>query len=223
MLFPVICVPTAGRVHAHCTHSIVTTVAMLLTVRMLPDEQEQRVDYKSLISGSTLVNREGLVDLVLENKKATHLLFVDDDMKFSPDAVAIMIRRRMPVVLCNYTLKKDNARFMAKYLDHSTCIVTRENSVGLEPCEYAGFGLSLIAREVLEKMKKPRFLPFWSEKEGGYSTEDKPFFDQVRSLGYTVWVDHDASKLVRHVGDKEYDWKESSTYIDGLISRVRGG
>jgi hypothetical protein len=62
---------------------------------------------------------------------------------------------------------------------------------------------------VLRKIDKPRFLAKWVPQLQEYTTEDKPFFDNVRAAGYQVYLDHDASKMLTHWGMKGFPTVES--------------
>ena len=56
----------------------------------------------------------------------------------------------------------------------------------------------------LEAVAQPRF-PIWFNPETKrYTTEDHPFFVEARKAGFKCYVDHDASKLVRHIGSFEF-------------------
>ncbi|NJL53765.1 hypothetical protein HC928_00570 [bacterium] len=206
----VIGTPTAGAINAFCHASIVSLVIEICTRKVFVEVDEQYISHKGFLGSGIMMNREHIVDHTLK-VGATHLLFIDDDVSFDPRAFFILAHRRQPVVVTNYRLKMPGGRFMAVDLKTGGIINTTEDATGLEPCDFAGFGLSLISAEVLAKMKKPRFLPQWVEDQQMYTTEDNPFFNQVRSLGYTVWVDHDASKLVKHHGSYPYSYKDDAT------------
>ena len=40
-------------------------------------------------------------------------------------------------------------------------------------------------------------------------SQDNPFYERVREVGFKVFLDHDASKLVSHLGSKTWNWKEA--------------
>lgn len=146
-------------------------------------------------------NREKLVDI---SAGATHILFIDEDMGFEPDALALLMRHNLPIVGCNYKVKIENGNFMAMALDCSERVATDEDKTGIEQVYYTGFGFCLIKRDVFSKIEKPWFLH--SYKNGEYTTEDSGFAAKVKEAGIPWYVDHDASKLVYHVGNKNYIW-----------------
>lgn len=196
-------VPTAGTIHAPTVFGMCSIVGTLAQTQIYPETREQ--SQSILIQpGSTIPrNRQKIVDAALE-QECTHLLFIDDDMDFAAEAFLIMARRRQPIVVCNYRMRGPPYSFTAMRPDHSGRVETRKDSTGLEPCEYAGFGLSLIEMHVFKALKPPHFL---NRLIGGeLSTEDVPFFLDAQAAGFQPYVDHDASKLVAHVGVQTYRW-----------------
>lgn len=143
-------------------------------------------------------NRDALVDRFL-GMAGTHLLFVDEDMAFSPLGLITLLSRDLPLVFANYRRRFPPAEFTA--YGKSGVIVTTGASVGLEEARYGGLGFALIRRDVLVAVERPRFL---IEYLNGYSSEDVPFFRLVTNLGFPVYVDQDASKCVAHVGTHLY-------------------
>jgi hypothetical protein len=166
-------------------------------------QRKQFVQIGSVIHG----NRELLVTKALA-WEATHVLFIDDDMCFNPKAVEIMLGRQQAFVACNYPRRVLPIHFTACALDMKSAMVTNEASEGLEEAGYTGFGLSLIETEVFRKVPQPWFLPRWMESTMSYTTEDWPFCEKVRTAGYKVLVDHDASKFVGHIGEYLFEWAQ---------------
>ena len=113
-------------------------------------------------------------------------------------------------MLTNYLIKTEPAKdFVAVDLQGNRLPLT-EDSVGIQPVLYSGFGVSLISTEVFRKVPQPWFLPDFNSEKSEYSTEDFPFFRRARETGFTIYVDHDASKLVGHIGRRTWRWKETN-------------
>jgi hypothetical protein len=170
-------------------------------------ERPVSVCIRVMESSNWITNREKLARSVTD-EGMTHLMFLDDDMTFEPQVLEVLLGRRHPVVLTNYLIKTEPAsaaEFVAVDLDGKR-LPTREDSTGVMPIAYSGFGVSMIETEVFKKVAQPWFLPDFMGTE--YTTEDNPFFRKVREAGITVLLDHDASKLVSHVGIKTWNWKE---------------
>lgn len=152
-------------------------------------------------------NREYHADRFLETD-CTHLCFIDVDMGFERDVLHILASRKVPYVGCNYPTKGKNPEFTSGALDGKTRVWTGKESTGLEECNFTGFGFALIERKVVEAVKKPRFLIGYNEKMERYTTEDAPFCYLAKKAGFPIYVDHDASKRVWHMGTKAYRWDE---------------
>lgn len=153
-------------------------------------------------------NRENHAEEFLKTP-CTHLCFIDADMGFEPEVLHILASRKVPYVGVNYSMKKKaNPEFTAMRLDGKCRLWTGEDSTGLEDANFTGFGLALIERRVIEAIPRPRFLIGYNTAVNVYTTEDAPFCHKVRDAGFPVYVDHDASKLVWHMGRKAYRWQD---------------
>jgi hypothetical protein len=118
--------------------------------------------------GDALITRAraNLVTLFLDNPAATHLLFVDADIGFTPDQVFRLIESGADVVAGVYPIKRvnwDKARRMleskrpnpAAALDYVLEIDDPDRVVvvnGFTRVRYAGTGFLMIRRQVFERM-----------------------------------------------------------------------
>lgn len=163
----------------------------------------------ALESSNWITNRERLVRDSI-NAGETHLMFLDDDMEFDPRILDVLLGRRQQIVVTNYLIKTEpaaSAEFVAVGLDGKR-LPTRESSVGIEPILYSGFGVSVFDLDVFKRTPQPWFMPDFVPESGEYTTEDNPFFRRARESGFTVYLDHDASKMVSHIGAKSWNWSE---------------
>lgn len=136
----------------------------------------------------------------------THALWLDSDMKFRPDLFHKLFEHDLPIVACNYVKRKIPAMPNSKDLNGKLISTTRE-SHGLVEADSAGFGAVLMKVEVLKAMGEPYFDTVWYEKDDKLEMvgEDVFFFRKARHLGYPLYMDHDASQHVSHIGTFEYD------------------
>jgi hypothetical protein len=199
--------PTTGVCKAAYTFSLANLVMYYMQNRIYPDCDRQWLGVKPIAGSGISANRERLVAEALETD-ATHILFIDEDMGFHPNALHVLAEKRLPLVGCNYRMKKKEKEFVALSADKKKRIVTDEKSKGIEECYYTGFGFCLIKREVFEKVARPWFLIGYNTEQNAYTTEDCGFARQLKDNDITWYVDHDASKLVWHVGDYDYKWNE---------------
>jgi hypothetical protein len=109
-----------------------------------------------------------------------------------------------------YTLVKQSQRHNAT---HNTTawvapdvpVVTTPDSTGLEKAWRTGFAVVMVKAEVFAAMDAPYFgLEFVPEKDQ-FRGEDYVFFDRARAAGFELYVDHDLSKQVNHMGGFAYN------------------
>lgn len=201
-----VCIPSSGQCKTFFAHSLAGLMMCAQVLRGRVDAAS--FDITVLVQESSVIhaNRELLV---LEAIKwdCTHVLFLDDDMAFNPAILEMMLSRRQPYVACNYPKRGFPITFTAIRADGTGTIVTTKESTGLEEANYTGFGAALIERRVFDKTKKPWFLPLYLKKEQVYTTEDNPFCQRIRKAGFKSLVDHEASKLIGHIGMCSFDWR----------------
>lgn len=206
----VIAIPTAGMVRMGFAYSLAGMVASLAT-RRVPTVPEAQIDVKLDVveSSNWITNREQLAKRALD-ANMTHLMFLDDDMTFEPTLLETMLGRRHDVVCTNYLIKTIPATdFVAVGLDGKR-VPTMKDSTGIVPIAYSGFGASVFSTEVFRKVPQPWFQPDFDLVTSSYTTEDNPFYRKAREAGYTIYLDHDASKQIAHVGSKAWHWQEHS-------------
>jgi hypothetical protein len=164
-----------------------------------------------LVHTSTYID-ESRNDLVTAALKAgvTHVLFLDDDMRFPKDALVRLLLHTVPVVGANYVTrgideKLNKPRPLAVTDGGNRLVYTRDDSTGLEEVEAFGTGVMLIQATLFEQIAFPWFEAYY--KHGRHHGEDYDFCRKVRESGARVFIDHDLSKEVRHVGEFEYDYR----------------
>ena len=201
----IILTPTAERVRARYTGSLVELLFYFMRTRI--GDGEQSVSYGILESSGICSARERMVADHMA-KDWTHVCFIDDDMGFAPDTLHILASRHKPIVGVNYPHRVPGMGFTAVNVDGKGRIETNAESTGIESCAYTGFGFCLIERSVFEQTEKPWFYLAYDKKADRYSTEDAWFCMQTRRAKIPWYVDHDASKGITHIGPCEFDWRD---------------
>lgn len=200
--------PTTGLCKAGYTFSLANLVMYIMNNPPFLNEPGSRRLGVSPIEGSGIsANREKMVADALETD-VTHILFIDDDMGYAPNVLHVLAEKRLPIVGCNYKMRVKGEGFTALSVDKKSRIVTNKKTKGIERCHYTGFGMCLIKREVFERTPRPWFLIGYNTKVHQYTTEDGGFARQLKKTKYKWYVDHDASKLVIHIGHYNYSWKD---------------
>lgn len=204
----IIGVPTAGTVPMAFAYSLAGMIARVGAMRV-PTMPEASIEIKMDVveSSNWITNREQLARRAVDTG-ATHLMFLDDDMSFDPRVLEIMLGRRQPIVVTNYLIKTwPPTDFVAVSLDGKNRVKTTEETTGLLPIAYSGFGVSIIETKVFKDIPQPWFMPVFMPERSDYTTEDNPFFAKAREAGYNVYLDQDASKLVTHLGRHAWNWR----------------
>lgn len=169
------------------------------------------------IQGTLIVNQRTDLAKNALALGATHVLFLDSDMRFPKDALDRLLAHDKPIVAANYVTRKFPLQpvAFADDLSHER-VFTEPNSTGLQPVAAVGMGVMLVKAEVFDKIGMPYFMIGYSPKTEAYTGEDIYFCRKVRSAGYEVLVDHDLSKEVKHTGaidfQHEHLWAENGDH-----------
>ena len=83
-------------------------------------------------------------------------------------------------------------------------LFTRPESAGTQRAEAIGFGVALTRMVVFRTVSYPWFENFWVDEKTYWKGEDVDFCVKAREAGHVVYVDHDLSREVAHVGSFEY-------------------
>ena len=205
----VILTPTTGNCRIEYAQSLARLIMYFAQVQVFEGEAEQAL-YPDAVSGSGISeNYERMVERHLENTdpRWTHFLSLEDDMGFPPDALHRLARHRLDIVGANYPTNKGPRQKFTAVGMAGRC-ETRENSTGLEEAKLMPQGVTLIRREVFEAMPRPWFLVGWNQERRQHVHQDYYFSNEARKHGFRIWVDHDLSKDVTHVGPYNYTYRD---------------
>lgn len=209
-------VPARDMVHTAFMHS----VAMLVAVSAAAG-----IEVNLSTSAGTLIcdQRINLAKAMLKEGQ-DYLLMLDSDMRFPSDTLLRLLARQEAIVTCNYSTRRVPAEPVAfrscKTLEK---LYTDEESTGIEECAANGLGIALIHRSVFEETAKPWFyIPYIPDVEGFWG-EDVWFCNQARKAGFPIFVDHDLSKEVKHIGNREYDWLDCAAMKDEVVAMWKAG
>ena len=148
---------------------------------------------------------------------AEYVLFLDSDMRFPPYLLEQLIDRTaqnpdVGIVACNYPTRRPPVKTVA-FSDFTKmeCIYSADR-VGLEEVDAVGMGAMLIKASVFERLPKPWFQVCYLPTAGVYLGEDIYFCKLAQAHQIKVWVDHDLSKEVRHIGVVEFNHDDAEAY-----------
>lgn len=201
-----VCVPTHDMVSAFWAFDY--AMMMVTTQALLGD----RIALRPLMMTNTYISqaRQDLVNEALE-RGSHYVLFIDADMRFPPDALIRLLAREKEVVGVNYSTRSKTPQFVAIkqreviYQDaRANRCPTLPESTGVEKVHALGGGFLLIKAGAFQKIEAPYFQLTVNE-DGTVLGEDVFFCRKLEDAGIDVWVDHDLSKLISHVGSFEYN------------------
>ena len=187
---------------------------------------ETAVSFAAMIAAT--VNEVPNLDLIIDNtvgsglcmnrikgvmkakeNQCDYIMFIDDDMAIPMHAFLMLFKHQKPIVAANCARKELPPRPTAKDFD-GNLIYTKESSTGLEKVRSVGTGMMLIHTSVFNMIPQPWFQEDALKKIG----EDIWFCNAAHEAGLDIYIDHDLSKDVGHIGDFNYTHKLMKEWKD---------
>lgn len=147
---------------------------------------------------SLAMNRIDLCQKAID-AECDYILFLDDDMRVPMGTLMLMLKRQVDIIGANCARREYPPAPTAKGFDNEL-IYTREGSTGIEEVRSVGTGIMLIKTDVFKGINAPWFCEDPVKRIG----EDVWFCNQAREAGYKIYIDHDISKDVVHIGEFDY-------------------
>lgn len=192
----VIGVASGGSWHSRFGACLVRMVSW--SSQMTPKNTDQITTYLSTVDSSMLSANMLLYADYAMKVGATHLLTLEVDMVFPQDVLNRLLEHDVDIVGANYTYKSLPPKPITRGFDDE--IIHSRGRQGCERVASIGFGITLIKTEIFKKMDRPYFKEVWLEKEQVVASGDTYFCQKVRDCGFDIWVDHDLSADVMHLG-----------------------
>ena len=166
----------------------------------------------SYVSKGTMIFNQR-IDLVREAMRdgAEYILWLDTDMRFPRDTLIRLLEHKKDIVAANYVTRQIPPEPVSFQLTDDgklwRRVPTLLESTGLEKVSGAPMGVMLTSMAVFKKLDKPDVPMFWfqySTKNHTTLGEDIYFCINAARYGFDIFIDHDLSKQVRHVGIFEF-------------------
>jgi hypothetical protein len=199
-----------------------TAMSLMNTVRAC-DKEKMVVRVESVVGCSVVQWARSLVVEKFLKSDSTHLFWIDSDIVWALDDFFRLVGfgAALDVVGATYALKRDAGGFLVNLAGDPGKVEV--NGLGCVRVKSLGLGFTLMKREVVEKVAatKERVSDHLNgveyadvfrvdTKKNRPRGEDVAFFDDIRELGYRVWLD--PSVKLGHIGQKVY----SGDVIDAL-------
>jgi hypothetical protein len=165
--------------------------------------------------------RNNLVSKMLYNKAATHLMFIDADIRFQPEHIFRLLQADKDLVGGLYPMKTLPVRYVVNHLNGGAVEGDLTEILTL------GTGFMMVKRQCLEKMieayPKTKYVdsigigkqyePYMYalfdteiDAAGHYLSEDWTFCFRWRAIGGQIWADRKI--VLNHSGHFEYPGRE---------------
>jgi hypothetical protein len=218
MNYIAVCTPARDQVHTNYCYCMVNMVAYHTL------NTEDAISLK-LMQGTIIQNQRA--DLCLDAMKegCTHILFIDSDMTFPQDMVQRLLKHDKEIVAANCARRRMPTGPTAQNYDENgkrIPVYTMPDSTGLEEVGSIGTGIMLIKREVFEGMSEPWFDMPWQTTRG-YMGEDVFFCKKAQELGYKVYIDHDVSHEIGHIGSFEFGHPHTWVVKEEMDKEAKNG
>lgn len=129
----------------------------------------------------------------------THILWIDSDMEFPPDLLIRLLSHQKDIVAANCIARRPPWTVTARD-ELGEQIGTFPESTGLQEVHRVGLAILLHTTDVLRNAPSPWFDFEWIPEKQIFRGEDFAFCDKARSAGFQIFVDHDLSKQINHIG-----------------------
>jgi hypothetical protein len=152
------------------------------------------------------VGRERFLEQALQ-LRATHVLWLDTDMSIPPYLAIQCWQSGKAIVAANYVTRQPPHVWGA--IRDGEPVATLASSSGLEAVDGVGMGAFYMSVDVLAELPRPWFRHGLTSL-GRDIGEDRMFCRALRQAGHEIWIDHDLSKAVSHVGQRNYDYTDAT-------------
>jgi hypothetical protein len=214
MNYIAVCTPARDMVHTMYSYDLVNMVAYHTI------NTNDAVSLK-ISQGTLIANQRAELSLDAMGEGCTHILFIDSDMRFPQDMIGRLVKHDLDIVATNCARRRMPTGPTAQLYKENgerELVWTMPESTGLQEVGSVGMGVMLIKREVFEALAEPWFETPWRVDKRGYIGEDVFFCQKAAAAGFKIWIDHDVSKEIGHIGT--FEFKHDHTWVMKEIEAV---
>lgn len=210
MIKVAVCIASTGHCKTQFAISLSSLMAYFPSARLALEEPDQYIG-QFMVESSGLAHNQHQLILRAKDWGATHIFWVEDDMQFPPDALHQLFARRQRWVGANYPMRCGPPfEYTALGMDGKRCY-TGPESKGLEQVIYTGYGVTLMDINLFNEIEAPWFEMAWLG-DGNYATTDSYLASKAAKAGIPIYVDHDLSQQIGHVGHHVYHCAEVAAW-----------
>jgi hypothetical protein len=207
MKYIAVCTPARDMVHTMFTYDLVNMVANHTL------NTNDAISLK-ISQGTLIANQRAELCLDAMREKCTHVLFIDSDMRFPQDMIERLLQHDVDIVATNCARRRMPTGPTAQLYKENgerELVYTMPETTGLQEVGSVGMGVMLIKANVFAKLAEPWFETPWRHDKRGYIGEDVFFCKKAREAGFKIWIDHDVSKEIGHIG--MFEFKHDHTWV----------
>jgi hypothetical protein len=171
--------------------------------------------------GTLIANQRAELSLDAMAEDCSHILFIDSDMRFPQDMIGRLLKHDLDIVATNCARRRmptgPTAQLYKENGDREL-VWTMPESTGLQEVGSVGMGVMLIKKNVFAALSEPWFETPWRVDKRGYIGEDVFFCQKAAAAGFKIWIDHDVSKEIGHIGT--FEFKHDHTWVMKEIKAV---
>lgn len=208
---------------------------MTRTAQSLLQWQSQRIFPSNLVFKQETVLEKARNELVWQAVEmgATHLMCIDSDMVFKPDAIDTLVSRNKDIIGGVYYGRMMPKRMVFRIEDEMPQEIDISKEEDVFEVDFVATGFLLINMRVFTKMEPPFFKMHWTPEDFGikkrpfpqnFMGEDAYFCLSAKQKGFSVWADQTIP--LGHVGTHMYHqldheaWEEMPELYDPSESKI---
>lgn len=173
-------------------------------------EYKQQIALTMNVKGSILPKSRWLAVRDARKEEVDYLLFIDSDQTFPRKALHLMLSRNKDVLAANIATKQIPAQPTARMRDekHPTgwrpVYTDWPQGPVLEKVDRIGCGMMLLSKKALDSIHPSHFDMKWIPEVDEIQGEDWSLCTALEKSGIEIWIDHELSNSVGHVGFYTY-------------------
>ena len=162
-----------------------------------------------VVTGSILPKSRLEVLKAAKAMEASYLVYIDSDQTFPRSLIHRLVKHKVDVVGANIAIKRIPSQPTARGEPlpgklHGPPIYTDPESTGLQEVWRIGTGVMMLSRKVMLALPHSCFEMKYASEIDDYQGEDWSLCESLRKAGFKIYIDHDVSKEVGHLGEFEY-------------------
>lgn len=153
-------------------------------------------------------SRQQMIDIACDDQnKIDYLLFLDDDMVFPSNLLHEWILADRAVIAANCPTRGSPTYPTARNKGHEPkgkMVYSDAGHGRFEKVWRVGTGIMLMRKDAFKALPRPAFTPRWDADAGHYVGEDWVMVEHLEAAGIPVYVDHEISMEIQHIGSMHY-------------------